>query len=59
MKKGQRVCVLWGKDKRPEFKDYVGKDYYAVVLKRGKVGWWVEWDEGGTMDTPTSWITWL
>tara|TARA_Y100000748_G_C15482404_1_gene483366 strand:- start:654 stop:1496 length:843 start_codon:yes stop_codon:yes gene_type:complete len=58
-KKGQRVCVLWGNDTRKKYKQYVGKEYYGIVSKPGKKGWVVKWDDGGTTDISTPWITWL
>ena len=58
-KKGQRVCVRWGEDDREKYKQYVGEEYYGIVSKKGKKGWVVEWDDGGTTDIFTSWITWL
>ena len=57
-KNGARVVVTWKHDTRPKTKQYVGKTFKGNVLRRGKKGWIVKWDEGGTTDIEHSWIQW-
>ncbi len=54
----REVTVIWGPDKRKAYKQYVGKSFKATIVKKGKKGWIVAWEnkEEGTTDVPASWI---
>ena len=53
----KQVRVIWGPDRRKNYKQYVGKSFYGSIIGKGKKGWIVAWDnEEGTTDVPASWI---
>lgn len=54
----KKITVIWGKDRRKAYKQYVGHEFEGTVLKKGKEGWIIEWKdkEDGSTDIPLKWI---
>ena len=54
----KKITVIWGKDRRKAYKQYVGHEFEGTVLKKGKEGWIIEWENKaeGTSDIPLEWI---
>lgn len=54
----KKITVIWGKDNRKDYKQYVGHEFEGTVLKKGKEGWIIEWKdkEDGSTDIPLEWI---
>ena len=54
----QKVTVIWGKERRKDYKEFSGHEFEGTVTKKGKKGWIIEWKdkEDGWTDIPLKWI---